>query len=252
MDATTLRIGIIAAGVVLVAGIYGWAKWQERSRKRGERIEPAVGNYGTVVQEEWEVIPVLRDRHTSSAGSAPRFGEETTTAVAERPRARVAPAERTRAPEPPPGPEAGPELIVTLSVLAPRGREFSGAELARALRQAGMVYGAMKIFHAPADLEQPDGPTLFSLANIVEPGTLEPERLRLLATPGVVLFTQLPGPVPGIEIFEHMQATGRFLAQELGGDLCDERRQPLTAEKVNALRSRILSDIGDFVRKPDL
>lgn len=237
MDSATLRLWILFVGGLLIAGIYVWGKWQERRVQGSKRIEPAVGTLGGVEDDDWDAIPTLTERRVAADHDAlreqERFGGDRLL---------------SSVPEPARPPK---ELILTLSLLAPRGREFTGGELAQALRKAGMVYGDMKIFHAPADFERPDGPSLFSLANLLEPGTLEPQRLRLLASPGVVLFTQLPGPAKGVEIFNLMVATGRFLARELRGELCDERRQPLTEEKAEELRERILVEIGDTIRKPD-
>ena len=251
MDSWSLRLWILLAGLVVIAGIYGWSKWQERRREGAGRTE--AGKFGKGVADDWDVIPVLTEKVASPRRHAPLAEDELAGAVhnaaptmAEQPAAE---SYSTSVHEDPPAPVK--ELILTLTVLAPHGRQYGGSALIEALEQAGMVFGAMRIFHAPADLERPDGPALFSLANILEPGTLESERLRHLETPGVILFAQLPGPVNGLEVYEHMQSTGRYLVRELGGELCDERRRPLSPEKIEETRSRILSEIGDIVRRPD-
>lgn len=271
MSSWTLRLWILLAGLVVIGAIFAWGKLQERRSGRGRRVEPPVGDMGKVAREndDWDVIPVLRERHEAPPRAAPptlsddeladvvishaqpaASTPEPRGAEAAPARPKPAPARPAR-PEPAPPPPPPKELIITLSVLAPRSREFPGTELAAALRDAGMVYGAMKIWHAPVDLDRPDGPALFSLANVLEPGTLEPERLKLLETPGVVLFAQLPCPVKGVEVFEHMQSTGRFIARQLNGQLCDDQRRVLTSEKAEEIRSRILAEIGDTIRKPD-
>jgi cell division protein ZipA len=232
MDSTTLRLWILLLGLVVVGVIYGWGAWQEGLRRRKRRVEPALGSM--VETNDWAVIPEIPPQE-------PWMVHEDNPSYGKR-RVRAA-----QAPVPPPV----KDLILTLSLVAPRGRVFNGADLRKSFDKAGLVYGDMRIYHAPVDFERPDGPALFSVANILEPGTLEPDRLKFLTTPGLMIFARLPAPVLGIEVFEHMQATGRFLAKELGGELCDESRQPYTPEKADEIIKRIMSEIGNIIRNPE-
>ncbi len=251
----TLRLWILLVGLLFIAAVYGWGKYQERRAARRDGFELVGGAPDDVPEPEqpgddeaydWVVMP-LRARRDPDP-------DELAIPVLEDVVAPVPPARPVAVPESvaePANPEPSPELIVVLGVAALPGRELAGAELEPAFMKAGLHYGEMNIFHAPVDLERPDGPALFSIANMVEPGTLEPEKLKLLATPGLFVFTRLPGPVNGAETFEHMHATSRFLANALGGQVCDERRQPLTPEKAAEMRTRIVSTIGDAVVVPE-
>ena len=42
----------------------------------------------------------------------------------------------------------------------------------------------------------------FSVANIIEPGTFNPQDDATMNTPGVLMFAKLPGPVNGLTLFD--------------------------------------------------
>jgi cell division protein ZipA len=250
----TLRLWILLVGLLFIAAVYGWGKYQERRAARRDGFELVGGAPDDMSAQEfrndetydWVVMPLIARRDPEPDDPAIPVLEDVVA-----PASRAIPVVRREPVAEPASADPAAELIVVLGVAALPGRELAGAELESAFMEAGLHYGEMNIFHAPVDLERPDGPALFSVANMVEPGTLQPEKLKLLATPGVFLFTRLPGPVNGAETFEHMHATSRFLANALGGLVCDERRQPLSLEKAAEMRARIVSIIGDKVVVPE-
>jgi cell division protein ZipA len=132
-----------------------------------------------------------------------------------------------------------PEKIITLFVLAPTGVPFRGAFLMEAMSDAGLQYGDMQIFHCIEKQAGRDN-MLFSVANIVEPGTFEPNRMDGFATPGVVLILQLPGPVDAIKAFDAMVTAARSLATSLQGSLCDATRSVLTNQTISHMREEVV------------
>jgi len=131
------------------------------------------------------------------------------------------------------------QLVLAFYILAPRGQAFAGAALREALEQAGFEYGDMQIYHYFADTPERGRRSLISLANALEPGTFDPAAMDEFETPGVTLFTQLPGPLEGREAFERLLEVGRSLAEALGGELCDDRRSVLTPQTISHLRERV-------------
>ncbi len=134
--------------------------------------------------------------------------------------------------------EAGEEGVIVLHV-ASAEESLEGETLAAAFAEVGLVHGPMSIFHhygvGGLESDQP----LFSVANMVEPGTFEPEAMARLRTPGVALFMRLPAPREPRLVFELMLNTAERLAGRLGGKLLDERREPLTAAAVERIRQRL-------------
>lgn len=121
------------------------------------------------------------------------------------------------------------EKILVLHVQAPEGEVFLGVDLEAALEELGMHFGDMDIYH----LKLSDGQrehTLFSLANMVKPGTFDPEQMHAFTTPGVSLFLRLPGPCNPVESFEAMLTCADRLAEHLGGQVLDASRSTLTPQ----------------------
>ncbi len=127
------------------------------------------------------------------------------------------------------------ELILVLHVTAPADMVFVGANLFSALEEVGLRFGDGGIFHYYREQED-QGPALFSVANILEPGTFEPgEPGETFTTPGIVLFMRAPGPLSARETIETMLLKSQQLAQSLGGEIRDQERKPLTEATIQSL-----------------
>ncbi|MEM7079796.1 MAG: cell division protein ZipA [Pseudomonadota bacterium] len=147
------------------------------------------------------------------------------------------------APEPQPEekePVAG-ELLI-LHVLAPHGQRFGGESLVHALRAQGLRYGDMSIFHRVDNMTKAK---LYSVANLVEPGTFDLADLEQLRSPGMSFFMRLPGPDDALGAFEDMLAAARGAADMLGGEVRDEQHSIMTGQTAEHMRQRI----ADFTRR---
>lgn len=130
------------------------------------------------------------------------------------------------------------EEVIIINVMAPRGQEFDGSQLLQILLRQGMRLGHMSIFHRHAD-NSGSGPVMFSMANMVKPGTFDMASMESFTTPGVSLFTQLPSRLPHMRNFDLMLETAQCLRDELGGELKDENRSDLTRQTIEHYRQRI-------------
>jgi cell division protein ZipA len=119
--------------------------------------------------------------------------------------------------------------------LAMAPQRIEGAKLQEALVAESLQHGKYGIFHRL----HPDGSIVFSVASMVEPGAFELEKMGETLYPGVTMFTQLPGPVPGMHALNELIACARRLQANLGGTLQDERGVPLTVHRIERMRQEV-------------
>lgn len=245
-----LRLALLIIGLFIIGAVLVWGWLRSRPSYAGDVIPPPedklppsgfFGDRGSPGEVELERMKFfgLRARREPVETSeleavkvSPKESEPVETAA----------AAQSRQVDP---------LIISITVMPGDGERFPGTKLLEVFEDAGLYYGELDIFHAPVDLEKTDGPTLFSVANIVEPGTLVPEAMAHMRSPGLILFGRLPARVWGTEVLDHMVATAGYLAKTLGGHLCDGQRRLLTAEGVEEMRARIEQEIGDCIEVPD-
>lgn len=127
------------------------------------------------------------------------------------------------------------DKILVLHVMAPRNRPFTGVALGAALRRAGLRLGEMSIYHY-RDEAAPDDDPMFSVANMVAPGTLTDENLADMMTPGVTLFLQLNTSDRPHRAFEALLVTSHTLARDLGGTIMDAQQSTATNQTLAHMR----------------
>jgi cell division protein ZipA len=134
-------------------------------------------------------------------------------------------------------------LVLVLTVLAEENQMFSGTDIEDALLAEGLKYGDMRIFHYfKLDDSKPspqDREAVFSVANLLEPGYFDLDTLAELETPGLSLFCQLPGPLPGNEALDCLLDKARGLAVRLNGRMCDDKRNVFTTQAKTHYLDRI-------------
>jgi len=131
-----------------------------------------------------------------------------------------------------------PELILALYVISQHGG-FLGPDLFDVLGELGLNYGEKNIFHHYGVGEIKVKNPIFSIANMLEPGMFDPQRITQFTTPGLALFMRVPGPFGGRVAFELMLKTAQRIAESLEGELRNEKHQPLAPQVIYAIRERI-------------
>lgn len=131
------------------------------------------------------------------------------------------------------------EEVLILNIMAPASDCFEGNDLLRVLLSSGLRFGEMNIFHYHCG-EAGEGPVLFSLANIVVPGTFDMSEMEDFTTPGISLFLALPAEVEALKAFDTLLSTARNIAEQLGGELKDENRSVFTAQTAEHYRQRVM------------
>ncbi len=247
MDANTIRIILFILGIIVIAGIYLF----DRSRKQraptqavSQRREPTgLGDEDDILLREAEQPDAREAAYPGQTGS-PHDDGPAPTPEPEMPVGEQIPLDldvdleevdeaQLLAAE---NPDL-PTLIVQIHVIA-HDKEFRGEEIFAAARDVGLEHGDMGIFHRHQNT--PHGrKTLFSMANLVEPGTFDPDNPGF-TTPGLALFTQLPVAKDGLAVFSDMLFTAERLAAALDGELYDESHSAMSRQTIAHIRDRIL------------
>lgn len=132
-----------------------------------------------------------------------------------------------------------PDEVIVFNLMAKPGYVFDGEVLLAVLVEEGMKLGEMDIFHRHLD-DDGDAPVLFSLANMVVPGTFNLSKMAEFVTPGVSMFLSLPIAADSIAAYENFVVTASNLAAKLDGDLKDENRSVLTKQAIEHARQRVM------------
>lgn len=265
MDADQLRLILLVAGMVLVVVIYLWDRYKRsRTRLKGlslrqarrlqrelaeqEPAEEDVPSFSAVVREKPDGEPAVFQEPLLVDEPEPE--PEQASDVPEL-KLEPEPVEEARTEEPdfsadarddylhasPEERESLPQMLVQIALVRQDG-DFSGADIEAAMAQVGLQAGAMNIYHRH-DSRYPDR-VLFSVASLVNPGHFPLDDMEGFTTPGLTLFTQLPGVRDGLEIYSDMLYTANELAGILGGVLQDETHSVLSKQTIQHTRDAIM------------
>lgn len=144
----------------------------------------------------------------------------------------AAPVEETKQDE-----ELGLEVIV-LNVHCAGELPFVGTELFRSMENNGLTYGEMSIYHCFA--QSADEPkVIFSVANMMQPGTLEHDDPADFTTKGISFFMTLPCYGQADQNFNVMLSAAQKIADDMGGNVLDESRNLMTPNRLSDYRKQI-------------
>jgi cell division protein ZipA len=238
MNIDYLRWVLAVCGVLLVGGIY----IRERYRRRrmndaefGAKSDPdsrypafSLKVEGTCSDEDLD-LPSMRAEPFDPA-CLERVALNTETQIEA---ARIADHA---------APEIDPFGIVQIKVTAHEGMCFSGTLLFDALsKAAGLEYGPMNIFHKQSGKDQLP---LFSVVNLVEPGTFPVDDPGHFESPGVVFFLQVAVSERPLQAFDEMLRTVHILASRIGGEIRDAENRLLTVKKTESIRESLIPVAG--------
>jgi cell division protein ZipA len=257
MDSDLLRLILLVLGVILVVGIYLWDRYKRMVRSMPSpaparrHVEPTMD--GAIAADPGDSVdmPEMRveDRSADDDDPLPPGEFVGEPVVKHRWDASASDSESQVAMDlefnahdegdylhlDPALMDEVPRLILQVVVIA-KGEPFEDQRIREALATVDMRYGDMNIYHRQNDR----GQALFSLASMVEPGTFPAKADSEFHTPGLVMFTQLPGVQDGLAIYSDMLFTAERLAAMLNAELRDETRSVLTKQTIEHTREKIL------------
>ena len=248
MDRETVRMLLLVLGILVIAGVYVWGKYKEQLldwlNRRGEFDEMGY-------QDEEEGMPAsLVDEDETEFLDTQSFlpkDQPVPRFVAKYPDNEEALelesfSTQRSGPEKPIEKEAsragslGAPFLIQVSLVAGDDEFFNGEDLRDALVEQNLIFGDMGIYHRyDRDYREP----LFSIASLVEPGTFPVEDMASFECPGIVLFFQPSQVADPLSVYDDLISTCHELAVRLDGVEWDERREPLTEEKIQHMRERL-------------
>jgi cell division protein ZipA len=202
-----LRWLLLFSGLVVVAGVYFYTRYQRRQAEDSPQQDLFAGRLEPKVSRN-RAEPVI------SADLDP-VDEEPADSV------------------PPPK-----QKIVTLRIVARNHGAFAGDELILSFRGIGMRHGKFGIFHQHEGNDE--SKVIFSAASLVEPGSFDIAKIKEQKIPGISLFMVLPGPVEGAQGFDLMMTAARALSQSLNAELLDESGSTLSIQRERYMREEII------------
>ena len=228
---TELRIGILIAGLLLLAAIWYFGTRPRKGPGQGRRVP--------------------REERDAGARTEPTLGSQIERELAQTPAAageELVQAEMDQLDESvgaaSPNSELGKRVsedfdrIVTLYVAARANQVLRGPDIVVAAEKAGLTYGHMNVFHRLVESHPERGP-IFSVANIRKPGSFEMASIQSMETPAIAFFLTLPAPVSALDAWDAMLPAAQRMAELLDGVLLDESRNALGRQRIAGLRDEL-------------
>jgi hypothetical protein len=254
-----LRWALIGLGLLFLAGLAVW-EWRKSKRRHfthgyvepatviepadrgrrlergGGRLEPSIDGISAVDEEQGTVFdvptihPVEPVRVALSAGTA--------VDIPAAARFDLSPDEPAPSAVPIQWPPAESSRVLSLRVVSARGEPLSGRVLRNALDAAGLRHGPQNIYH----LATPTGAVLVSVANLMQPGSLDPQVMDAQQFRGLNVFSVLPGALPPERMLDELVGVARALAHRLGAVVQDSDRQDLDGVRLTQLQQSLADE----------
>jgi cell division protein ZipA len=218
-DTVLLRIGIAVALSLLFGAIIYFGRGRKSGQGRRVAREPSIG-------ADSRQEPTLGEQLADSWGQAPAQQEELEL--------DGSPSQSDL------GKRVSEQFdrIVSLYVAAKAGNKLRGQDIVVAAEKAGLTFGHMDVFHRLVDGKPELGP-IFSVANIIKPGSFEMSRIAEIETPAIAFFLTLPAPVAALDAWETMEPAAQRMADLLDGVVLDEERNALGRQRIQHIRDEL-------------
>jgi cell division protein ZipA len=219
-----LRIGILVAGLILLVAIFYFGRPKKPSQ--GKRLEPSE-------RDAARVEPSLAgDLHGGE--NAPDYSGDAVT----QPELGLPGASLAMDSDLGKRPSQDFDKIVSLYVAARAGHTLRGEDIVVAAEKTGLTFGHMNVFHRLVENHPERGP-IFSMANIMQPGSFDMAHIRELETPAIAFFLTLPAPLTALDAWEKLLPNVQRMAELLDGVVLDDGRNALGRQRIMHIREEL-------------
>jgi cell division protein ZipA len=235
--ATELRWALIVISALVIGGLLIHGLWSVR--KKGSDEQPA----GTQPDNKPETSEAAVTR--SALDDEPEIGELSFAATDDEPHV---PAEASLETDKDatqddvsdePKAASQPEDFIILHIEMPEGLSMAGSRLLPSVLSLGFKYSEEGFFNRHVE-PSGNGPVLFRLVNMFNPGTFDIDNMEQFSTAGVSLFMTLPCEGDdGLAAFNMLHGAAKKLADEFGATVLDSQREPLTVNTVRAYVEKV-------------
>ncbi|AQQ01694.1 cell division protein ZipA [Pseudoalteromonas aliena] len=130
--------------------------------------------------------------------------------------------------------------FVIVHIQMPEGLSMQGSKLLPAVNTLGFKYSEEGFFNRHLD-PAGQGPVLFRLVNMYNPGTFDIDNMEQFSTAGVSLFMTLPCDGDGLAAFNMLHSAAKKLADEFGAQILDAEREEMTVERIRQYVEQVRS-----------
>ena len=236
MEFLGFEIGVIAAGLVLILGVIGFAVANSRGNKRRQRARERNTTFNPIdfidsfepadKQAKHGQGRRAADTHTGTlfGDNAPEASRGLEQQKQQQQKAQDQASQRR--------PTESVGQIIVIYVMARGSGEFRVSGVNRVLTRAECVLDERGVFSLKNDEQQ----VVFSVVGAHEPATFDAASMDVSTTRGVAFFFETQGQGDKRR-FDAMLSNARKLALEIEGELLDDKREPLSSVREASLRS---------------
>jgi len=245
-----LRIGLLLIGLAAIVAMYFFGRSKRAIRKREDDEFNFQSNDlpdPLELDQALELGDDLQEEDGADEAIVDDLGDDLSNLVrddvAESPRIELPKDKASFSHQPSifdeePEPPKIAEKLVILHVMARRPHKFNGKAILNFCKELDLELDDLFIFNK--NVERFSGKkALYSIVNMVKPGTFDADGMHEFETPGLSFILSLPGPEEGLRAFNIMLEDARKFSERLNGDLLDESRNRLNPQMTAHLQEDI-------------
>ncbi|MBQ4880345.1 cell division protein ZipA [Pseudoalteromonas luteoviolacea] len=229
--ATELRWALIVISALIIGGLLIHGLWSVRKKEdKNDRTqdlpaakedakpkEPELSDMSFAAVDEEPQQP--NTSHVQSAHDESQPAEQQDNAHSEQ-----------SAPE--------PQDFIILHIQMPEGLTMAGSKLLPSVLSLGFKYSEEGFFNRHLE-SSGNGPVLFRLVNMYNPGTFDIDNMEQFSTAGVSLFMTLPCEGDSMAAFNMLHGAAKKLSDEFGAQVLDSNREPLTVDTIRTYVEKV-------------